>query len=958
MKRFLRSLTYGSFFIFSSFFSSNVHAQINISGIVNQYAKVTYVTKPGANPPRIVVSNNVFAANDKVMLIQMKGASIDVSNSSTFGTITGLNSAGLYEFGIVNYTSGDTVVLQGPICNLYSVRDSVQLIKVAVYTSPVTVTGTLTCAPWANGVGGVLVMDAGDVTLNADIDVSFNGFLGGNLFGVSFNCGENDYCVPSSSNQDGLKGEGIAQYVPGKESGRAPLANGGGGAGAGNAPAGGGANFGAGGNGGAQWSGCSNQSVNSAYVGYGGYSLTATTNRLFLGGGGGGPQHDNGYTVYHGGNGGGIVLIRANSITGNGYTIRSDGDSVMLTNDEGTSGGGAGGTIYLECPSYYTTVKLEAEGGNGGSVYNHVYITDCHAPGGGGGGGIVWFSTASTPSGASVNVSGGLAGLVLRPSSPCYNTTDYATNGGNGGTQYNLPNPFFYPSEFLHDTITCTAFSLNLALDPGYQSYLWSTGAATSGITVAQHGIYSVQATTNLGCIVLDTAVIKSDTLGFIKDTIICPDARIVLSPTPAGNFTSYLWQDATNGPTDTAATTGEYTISVITLLGCQLTDSAHVQVLTKPRLMDTIVCNNRTPASITLPGNYTSYTWSNGGTDSSITVTHSGTYIVHAVTTRGCIVVDTAHVANDALQPFKDTTVCYGASLTLSPQPATDIVSYTWQDLSISPSFTVTEPGAYYVFVKTVHNCLLSNSVNVKYYSQIYSRVVGDSSACPGGTVKLSSLETFKAYHWSSGDTTSYADVPAGTYTLQVTTNEGCITYDTAVVGQYPMPLPYIGPDTAICFDYFDTLNLYPGAFKQYLWQDKSYAPNYLVTIPGTYSVTVTDSNKCSATVERVVSNLGCPNPFFVPNAFTPNGDNKNDVFRITALNTAALASFELSVFNRWGQTVFHTFYVDHGWDGTFNQHPCDIGDYFWTIKFTTLDSGTLLPTTHHLRGDVTLIR
>ncbi len=824
MKQFLRSIIYPlCLFVLFNIFSTRSTAQ-SISGVVNLYAKVTYVSPPSAALAKVVVASNVFAPNDKVMLIQMKGASIDTTNSATFGTITSLNNAGRYEFGIVAYVNGDTVALKGPICNTYSVPDSVQLIKVAVYSTPVTVSGTLTCAPWSGGVGGVLVIDAADsLTLNADIDVSFKGFLGGNVFGVVFNCSASDYCTPAigTSSADGLKGEGIAQYVPGKECGRAPLANGGGGAGAGNAAAGAGANYGAGGGGGAQYDGCGSQITNSMYYGIGGHNLPTTADRLFMGGGGGGPQHDNGYLVYNGGNGGGIILIRAKSINGNNFTIRSNGDSIRQTHDEGTSAPGAGGTIYINCTAYYTNVHMEATGGTGGSVYNTAFPNNCHPPSGGGGGGVVWFSNPSVPSAATVNVAGGIPGLILRPSSPCYNTSDYATAGANGGILFNLPNPFLYPAQSLRDTILCTSISITLGIDSGYRSYMWSNGSTSDTIIVNRPGTYTVQATTYFGCTIFDTAV-----------------------------------------------------------------------------------------------------------------------------------------VTNDAFYLGHDTSLCYGKTLLLTPSPASDILSYRWQDFSTGPTFTVTQKGTYDVTVRTVHNCLLSDTVHVAYYPQIYSHISADSAACPGTTIPISSLETFYAYNWSTGETTQSIHGGSGIYILQVTTNNGCIAYDTAVVAAFAAPAPYIGPDTAICFNLFDTLILAPGIFKSYHWQDSSYAARYIVTHPGDYIVTVTDTNNCQVTVARQVANAGCPDPFFVPNAFTPNGDNVNDFFRIRAKDLFGLKDYELKVFNRWGELVFHTFNIDEGWDGTYKHMPCEIGNYFWAVTFTTLNAKTLQPASTSIKGDVVLIR
>jgi hypothetical protein len=70
----------------------NSKGQTNISGVINQYAKVTYI---GASKDKARVNGNVFSVNDKVLVIQMKGSSINTTNTSDYGAITAFNSAGL-----------------------------------------------------------------------------------------------------------------------------------------------------------------------------------------------------------------------------------------------------------------------------------------------------------------------------------------------------------------------------------------------------------------------------------------------------------------------------------------------------------------------------------------------------------------------------------------------------------------------------------------------------------------------------------------------------------------------------------------------------------------------------------------------------------------------------------------------------------------------------------------------
>jgi len=88
------------------------------------------------------------------------------------------------------------------------------------------------------------------------------------------------------------------------------------------------------------------------------------------------------------------------------------------------------------------------------------------------------------------------------------------------------------------------------------------------------------------------------------------------------------------------------------------------------------------------------------------------------------------------------------------------------------------------------------------------------------------------------------------------------------------------------------------------------------------------------------------------IPNAFTPNGDGLNDVFRICNLRYERLVDF--SVFNRWGQLVYHnTNDATKGWDGTFNGVPQDVGVYNYVIILARVDG-----TNKIYKGDVTLIR
>jgi gliding motility-associated-like protein len=95
------------------------------------------------------------------------------------------------------------------------------------------------------------------------------------------------------------------------------------------------------------------------------------------------------------------------------------------------------------------------------------------------------------------------------------------------------------------------------------------------------------------------------------------------------------------------------------------------------------------------------------------------------------------------------------------------------------------------------------------------------------------------------------------------------------------------------------------------------------------------------------------CDKCLFVPSAFTPNNDGLNDVFHIRMV--CPIRHFGIKVFNRFGQVVYTSYYLNQGWDGKFNGEPVDIGTYLYEITYTPdlLNAHEL-----HKKGDVTVIR
>ncbi|MDW8301240.1 MAG: T9SS type A sorting domain-containing protein [Bacteroidia bacterium] len=444
---------------------SSVFSQ-NISGIINEYYEATAINIPANS---ITLTNAAgLNVDDRVLIIQMKGASYNNTNTASYGDVTAINGAGLYEFNNICSISGNDIVLKYTLLNSYNAggNNRLQVIKVPQYTNPV-VTDNLTCQSWNGATGGVLVLEAtGTLTLNDTITVWAKGFKGGqyrNWTLPAYTCPNGgaytgyviSFAASGGNNHGAMKGEGIADTTTAGCFARGKQINGGGGGNNHNAGGGGGGNYGAGGIGG-------NRTNHSPFTcfgnvpGVGGISLSsygysAANNRIFMGGGGG-AGHGNNLQSTAGGDGGGIIIIRANAIDGNNNYIIADGrhfypaaasgfgEGTPGALSDGGGGGGAGGVIILDVNNVISTTHATVRGGKGSNAsWGDV---NCFGAGGGGGGGAIWISAPALYPLLTTNVSGGLNG-IRGPSAPasCDGTPGGAAPGNDGAVLYNYIAP-------------------------------------------------------------------------------------------------------------------------------------------------------------------------------------------------------------------------------------------------------------------------------------------------------------------------------------------------------------------------------------------------------------------------------------------------------------------------------------------------------------------------------------
>ena len=710
-----------------------------------------------------------FNVGDTVLLIQMKGATIDQTNTSNFGTVTNFNGAGNYEFNTVKAITGNQIEFKYALLKSYNFGvGKVQLIRVPFFNNYV-VTNTLTCQPWNGATGGVLVFNvANTLTLNSDINVKGKGFRGGivsNNPDGGCGSGSPDYFYPltqpggSWATGGAEKGEGLIDLPASMSAGKGALGIGGGGGNKHNTGGGGGGNYGSGGKGGNELS--SNGCTITGNGGIGGKNAAAqyTNGKIFLGGGGG-RGDDNNSVGTVGEIGGGIVIFSANNIAGNNFNIIADGNSQLINAGsaaDGAGGGGGGGSIFISNSNFTSNVNLSVKGGDGGSQMAGGY---CAGPGGGGGGGVIYFSSPSIPASANTAINAGNAGIILNTGVSCTGTSYGAVSGNVGANLFNLVMPVStIPFKPNIDSVrinsiptSCTNFNFNgLAYtntNP-IATWQWFFGDGTNATGQNTTHNYTTTNTYTVKLIVTDINGCKDSISKIVSpsginadaglDTAYCTNTSITKTLLGLGGGT-YSWSpslplnnNTLQNPTATITGTTKFYLTVTNALGCSAIDSVTITINALPNvvtLSDTTFCKNSN-ITLTTTGAL-SYTWipasvvSNSNIGSpTFTANTNSQLTVTGTDANGCKSNDIVNITVKPIpvvRTIPDTTICANQNITLT---TTGAQTYTWtpatglNNASISnPIFSATQNQTY-VVNGTLNGCSAKDTLNITVKSR-----------------------------------------------------------------------------------------------------------------------------------------------------------------------------------------------------------------------------------------------
>ena len=429
--------------------------------------------------------------------------------------------------------------------------------------------------------------------------------------------------------------------------------------------------------------------------------------------------------------------------------------------------------------------------------------------------------------------------------------TSYDEHGCAATTAFSnfVPPPFSVSlPEF---TALCGNDSLTAHYTGFFSSIEWSNGSTTPSTLVDSIGVYAVTVENLWECTDSDTTTVVSIAVPQKPDlganAIICVNDSIQLAS--AVGFLAYSWSTSETSSEITVSSTGEYILTAIDSSGCVVSDSISIYVLPAPSPNlgpDTLFCDS-IAYMLSTEGSFAEYSWSTGDTTSSLFIESPGVYTVSLVDSNGCDNMDSILIEHSVtIHPDlgNDTTICPDSSLLLSM--VTDFSSYVWSTGETSPTISASLEGEYIVSVVDTHGCPSADTVEISLIPDASPGLPADTSFCEGESFIVSSIGTYPGYLWSNGNTTSDILVESpGTYVLSVTDVNGCIHTNSIEVGEYLTITPNLGTDTLICPE--DSLSLSAEfSYSQYSWSTGDSSTSILTSGPGTYSLTVVDSNGC----------------------------------------------------------------------------------------------------------------
>ncbi|MEZ4798437.1 MAG: gliding motility-associated C-terminal domain-containing protein [Flavobacteriales bacterium] len=326
-----------------------------------------------------------------------------------------------------------------------------------------------------------------------------------------------------------------------------------------------------------------------------------------------------------------------------------------------------------------------------------------------------------------------------------------------------------------------------------------------------------------------------------------------------------------------------------------------------------------------TIEGSYETITWSDGTVGPFISTNTPGTLSV-SVTSQGCAANDETNI-EVVNMPFQDATIVSNLCETTLPAVLQSPVSVVWSTGEESNQIEVTDSGNYQG-VYTDQGCESTLQFEVTVFTMPQINLEDVYTYCEGSSVTITSqLEG----NWSTGETGySISANEEGTYSV-VVENGPCLAADGTIVEMRTIPEVNLGDDVTICEGESIILDAFDAMADSYDWSNDSTSTEIRVNEAGLYSIIV--SNECGSSQDEIfVDTELCGWGLYIPNAFTPNLDLKNDGWSVQGYNVSNVKIF---VYNRFGDLIWFSEQLNDPWQ----PDPMNIGDDAYNYRVEAIN-------------------
>jgi len=540
-------------------------------------------------------------------------------------------------------------------------------------------------------------------------------------------------------------------------------------------------------------------------------------------------------------------------------------------------------------------------------------------------------------------------------------------------------------------------FNLGSAYSTGILTSSWTfnNNAVNNPATVVIAGAYQLIVATSFGC--RDTAVVSltvnaKPLLGSDSSLVICQGRTADLTAvyTTTGLSTFWTRNNVTVTSPSDVLVAGVYRLIVVTSLGCSDTALVTLTVNPKPTPGNDQARNVCTGSVLNLTtvyntaGNTDRWTVNGVAVTNPASVNTAGIYQLITTNTAGCTdtaLVTVTIVANPVVITQNPAPVCEPFTVDLTASAVTagssSGLTYTyWTDAAATsvynnPSNAIN--GLYYIKGTNVNGCADIKPVTVSYFPIPLVDAGSDIAICDKDSfATLTAIVTNSTapvtYQWepvaTGGIENPTAPItivkPAGPqdYVIKVQDGYGCnyAVSDTVTISKQPPVQAFAGNDTNAVVGMPHQLLATGGV--DYIWSPGSVLDNAFIANP--LATLYADSSMFTVTVKDIAGCAGYDTvwikafngiTYYVPNAFSPNGDSKNDIFRPVPVGIVSTEMFR--IYNRYGELVFETAQWMKGWDGTFKGKPQPVGNYVWILKGKGRNGRVI-----EMKGNVVLVR